>query len=256
MVTFDPGQIQTTPNHRRTTMAQLHGEAGASAPLFPDRPSGVWGESLDGYGVAGTSTTGNGVQGGSIDGFGVAGTSSSSHGVLALSETGIALYAEARGGNLAGAFNGSTRVSGKVILPRGQLVICFEESPQQEEQDLTPGDVARVDLDGRVYSREVPSSKFEYRVDTASNYIGVIAESDNIAIELNCAGEGLVPVLILGVCTAKVRATYNDIRVGTSLYPAAGALSETPNAGARIGIALGFVAYGAGAQSIKVLVGV
>jgi hypothetical protein len=66
-------------------MPPLHGDAGTSAPLEPDRKSGVRGESDSGYGVAGTSNTGNGVQGGSIQGLGVVGTSTSATGVYGTS---------------------------------------------------------------------------------------------------------------------------------------------------------------------------
>lgn len=66
-------------------MSQVTGDAGVSAPLFPDKKSGVWGQSDNGYGVAGTAVSGNGLQGGSVQGFGAVGTSDDSTGVIGIS---------------------------------------------------------------------------------------------------------------------------------------------------------------------------
>jgi hypothetical protein len=91
-------------------MATISGDAGTSAPLVPDRPRGVWGQSDNGYGVAGTSATSSGVQGGSISGFGTVGTSNSSYGLVGESETGDGLYA--RGGRNAAILDGAVSISG------------------------------------------------------------------------------------------------------------------------------------------------
>jgi len=72
----------------------LTGDAGESDPLFPDRKSGVWGQTDSGYGIAGTAVTGNGVQGGSISGFGVVGTSDKSTGVIGLSSEETAVFGQ------------------------------------------------------------------------------------------------------------------------------------------------------------------
>ena len=72
-------------------MATIKGDSGSSFPLAPNAPAGVWGESDNGYGVAGTSGTSSGLQGGSIKGIGAVGTSDYSTGVVGISknETGV-----------------------------------------------------------------------------------------------------------------------------------------------------------------------
>jgi len=96
-------------------MAQVRGSAGTSNPLFPDRKSGVWGESDSGYGVAGTANTGNGVQAGSISGFGAVGTSDESIGVFGISSNNVGVYglSDAAGSGYGIVGSGTTGVTGR-----------------------------------------------------------------------------------------------------------------------------------------------
>jgi hypothetical protein len=70
---------ETASTHYAT--AGVYGKDGASydpgtgKTLVPDQKCGVWGESDNGYGVAGTSAQSSGLQGGSINGDGIVGTS-------------------------------------------------------------------------------------------------------------------------------------------------------------------------------------
>jgi hypothetical protein len=91
-------------------MATISGDAGSSAPLFPDHPAGIWGQSDSGFGVVGTSATGSGVQGGSLSGPGTVGTSDSSNGLLGISNKGNGLYA--RGGSNAAVLDGAVMING------------------------------------------------------------------------------------------------------------------------------------------------
>lgn len=106
-------------------MAQVQGDAGSSSPLFPDRKSGVWGQSDSGYGVAGTANTGNGVQAGSKAGFGAVGTSGQSIGVFGISasDTGVAGRCDAHGSGNGVVGSGSVGVYGH--CPSGEAYGVF-----------------------------------------------------------------------------------------------------------------------------------
>jgi hypothetical protein len=132
-------------------MAAISGDAGSSAPLFPDHPSGVWGQSDSGYGVVGTSAAGSGVQGGSLSGPGTVGTSDSSNGLIGISNKGNGLYA--RGGSNAAVLDGAVAINGAATA---ESTILF-----------TGGRDDEATLTGRISNPNFGSFPGDTRQDTA-----------------------------------------------------------------------------------------
>jgi hypothetical protein len=223
----------------------------------------VWGQTKEGYGVAGTADSGNAIQGGSISGFGVVGTSGTSIGVIGISETGTGLHA--RGGTFAADLQGHVSIGAVTLLQHPRVIAYFlasglrgherpEPQPDVAPANITPGWLARIDSDGRLYTGSLGIVELGYIVDPIENYVGVVAIPE--AGDPPLGMEGRVPILVFGPGTATCTAAQGkEIKVGSSLYPDGIGLSNRAQANvARAGIALEVLAQGT--KSIRVLIGV
>jgi hypothetical protein len=195
-------------------MANVSGDAGSSAPLFPDQKSGVWGQSDTGYGVVGTSLQSSGVQGGSVDGSGAVGTSTNSNGVTAISTGGNGLYA--RGGQNAAVLDGKVIINGTAavqvlnIVGGGDLAEAFIV---ENDAIADPGTVMVI-ADGAGGALAVSTKAYDRRV------AGVVSGAEGLESGLILRQSGApteTRIALAGMVYCKAEAFTRPIRLGDFL---------------------------------------
>ncbi len=192
-----------------------------------DTQLGVIGICKANIGVKGVSETGTGVDGVSPQGFGVAGESTTGIGVVAIGGSGVGV--SAKGGRLAGLFEGHVQVTGDLRgnhvftnqLDCSGTVNCFDVNLSNadcaEEFDVAgveavePGTLMSFGIDGTL----LPSSEaYDNKV------VGVISGAGEYqpGIVLDRKRDGnRVPIALLGKVYCKVDANYSAIEVGDLL---------------------------------------
>ena len=187
--------------------------------------AGVFGESTKGEGVRGVShspfhggvvgTCDNeaaGVFGESTKGEGVRGVGhSAAHGAVVATNdnpAGIALFA--KGGRLAGRFEGDVEVTGDVRLVNAD---CAEDFEIASGDAVEPGTVMVIDARGLLR----PSSR-PYDRAVAGVISGAGGYRPAIVLDKQAAGGGTrLPVALVGKVCCKVDAQYGPIEVGDLL---------------------------------------
>jgi hypothetical protein len=195
--------------------------------LGPTGGAGAWGESDNGYGVAGATTNGlagifghggrNGVWGytasktdsgvfGSNDGDGgngVAGYSKNGVGVLGWSDTG-----------LAALFNGNVTINGTLTMGnQGDVLLAdFAEDFDVADAAIEPGTVVVIDQNGALQQCNLP---YDRRV------VGVISGAGNfrpgIVLGKKSSEASRGAVALVGKVYCKVDADYAPVEIGDLL---------------------------------------
>jgi hypothetical protein len=186
--------------------------------------SGVYGQSKGGraiegwsetnYGVSGDSQTFAGVRGTSVRGTGTEGWSTDGTGVFATSQNGFGLHA--KGGRLAGFFEGDVEVTGDIRLTHAD---CAEEFDIAENMLIEPGAVMVFDAnDGGLVQC---CRSYDKRV------AGVISGAGDfkpgIVLDRRSSYGLRLPIALLGKVFCKVDASQEPIEAGDLLTT-----SETP----------------------------
>jgi hypothetical protein len=192
--------------------------------------TGIFGESKIGRGVHGQSETWQGVFGSSRDNAGIVGESVKFHavfgishdvnnaglfgtndvggfGVIAVSETGIGIAA--KGGRLAGRFEGDVEVTGDIRLTNAD---CAEDFDIAGLESVEPGTVMVIDSEGALRESD---RAYDKRV------AGVISGAGNfkpgIVLDKQESSNNRMPIALLGKVYCKVDAQYGAIEVGDLL---------------------------------------
>lgn len=186
---------------------------------------GVFGKSTDNAGVVGESDklhgvfgvghnpNGGGVFGTNDKGFGVVGVSDGSTGVMGESKSGIGVHA--KGGRLAGMFEGNVEmtgnltVAGDILLPNAD---CAEDFDIAGAGLIEPGTVMVLGEEGSLYQSCQPYDK---RV--AGVISGAGAYRPGIILDKRHSLHNRQPVALLGKVYCKVDAQHAPIEVGDLL---------------------------------------
>ena len=212
----------------------VNGINGAPATVQPDRGCGVHGETLHGYGVCGISDNHQGVRGASKSGVGVFGTSDQGEGVHGETQSanlaaiaafmlnpngvGAALYAEnrgkgvgllAKGGRLAGLFEGDVEVTGDIRLPNAD---CAEDFDVIGAEEIEPGTVMVIDQKGALrQSQQAYDKKVAGVISGAGDY------KPGIVLDKQQSQSHRKPIALVGKVYCKVDAQFSPIEVGDLL---------------------------------------
>ena len=206
--------------------------------------SGIRGESRSGraiegwsqtnYGVSGDSHSFAGVRGTSVSGTGTEGWSTSGTGVFATTVEGVALHA--RGGRLAGYFEGDVEISGDIRLLNAD---CAEDFDIDDTFEIEPGTVMVLGSDGRL---QRSSQAYDKRV--AGVVSGAGTYRPGIVLDKRQSTNYRLPIALLGKVFCRVDAAYGAIEVGdlltTSATPGHAMKADQPQQafGATLGKAL------------------
>lgn len=192
---------------------------------------GVWGESVDWLGVFGYSKRGHGVWGESPTGSGVVGVTKQWHGVFGVSEStvgGVGVWGEhrttgtgvvgvsvsgvgvhARGGRLAGLFEGDVEITGDIRLLNAD---CAEDFTIGLDRAVDPGTVMVVGDDGALF----PSQQ-AYDKRVAGVVSGAGDFKTGIVLDKQKSDRTRQPIALVGKVFCKVDAQYGAIAVGDLL---------------------------------------
>ncbi|MCC6287939.1 MAG: hypothetical protein IT249_08640 [Chitinophagaceae bacterium] len=239
---------------------------GVSGVADMENGKGVFGQSSFGTGVFGKSTSGRGVQGWSDTNYGVTGdshsfpgvrgTSSLGRGVEGWSDSGAGVFAisqhdigvQAKGGRLAGFFEGHVEITGEIRMTNADFAEDFDVM-----EDCQPGEVVILTDKGILeLSRKEYDKKAIGIISGAGNYKpGIILDKQN-------KSENRKPVAMIGKVCCKVDADSSPIEIGdlltTSNVPghAMKALDPFKAFGSVIGKALGSLKSGKGLMPVLV----
>lgn len=191
---------------------------------------GVWGETEGWLGVLGYSKQGHGVWGESPTGSGVVGVAKQWHGVVGVTERTIAagvwgehkfdgsgvigvsangIGVQARGGRLAGLFEGDVEVLGDIRLLNAD---CAEDFTIGLDSAVEPGTVMVVGYDGELFPCQ---ESYDKRV------AGVISGAGDfkpaIVLDKQKTDHMRQPIALVGKTFCKVDAQYGAITVGDLL---------------------------------------
>jgi hypothetical protein len=188
---------------------------------FSDTSAGVFGESAQSFGVigqsaknigvVGTSTESFGVQGNSVKGVGVNGNSQSGDGVFAVSANGIGIHA--KGGKLAGRFEGDVEVTGDIRLANAD---CAEDFDVFGAVKAEPGTVMVLGNEGALSeSYQAYDKRVAGVISGAGNY------KPGIVMDKQPTSGNRQPVALMGKVFCKVDAQFGAIEVGDLLTTSA-----------------------------------
>lgn len=185
------------------------GNTGRGVVGVSETAAGIEGNSNTGVGVVGVGRRGRGVVGiANDDSAGVEGNSQAGPGVFAQSIGGIALHA--RGGRLAGRFEGDVEVTGDLRLVDG--ADCAEAFDLADSCDASVGTVMVLGEDGAVRPSSTP---YDQRV------AGVVSGAGNfkpgIVLDARPATRPRPLIALMGKVYCKVDADAGVIRVGDLL---------------------------------------
>jgi hypothetical protein len=192
---------------------------------------GVWGESTDWLGIFGYSKLGHGVWGESPNGSGVVGVTKRWHGVFGVTESiegGVGVWGEhkttgtgvvglsasgvgvhARGGRLAGLFEGDIEVTGDIRLLNAD---CAEDFTIGLDSAVDPGTVMVVGSDGELFPCQ---QAYDKRV------AGVISGAGDfkpaLVLDKQQSDRTRQPIALVGKVFCKVDTQYGAIAVGDLL---------------------------------------
>jgi hypothetical protein len=177
---------------------------------------GVFGKSRDNAGIVGESAKFHAIFGIShdVNNAGLFGTNDvGGFGVIAVSETGIGIAA--KGGRLAGRFEGDIEITGDIRLANAD---CAEDFDIAGLVKIEPGTVMVIDSEGALRESD---RAYDKRV------AGVISGAGNfkpgIVLDKQESSRNRMPIALLGKVYCKVDAQYGTIEVGdlltTSLTP-------------------------------------
>jgi len=210
--------------------------------------AGVEGNSASADGVFGTSESGRGVVGVAQVGAGVEGNSTSGIGIIGSSQTGIGVHA--RGGRLAGLFEGDVEVTGDIRFTNAD---CAEDFDIACVETAVPGTVMVIDEAGRLQeSRQAYDKKVAGVISGAGNY------KPGLILDKQESSDRRVPIALIGKVYCQVDASYGAIEVGDLLTtsPTSGHAMKAGDPfkafGAVIGKALQSIENGAGLIPILV----
>ncbi len=197
-----------------------------------EKQVGVFGQSTDGRGVVGVAKGATGVEGNSTNGAGVWGSSQNGEGVhsetnspnlaaisaimLNANGTGAGIYAEnrgngagihAKGGRLAGFFEGDVEVTGDIRLTNADFAEDFDVMGKSE-----PGEVMVLTETG---SLEPSCKEYDKKV------VGVISGAGDykpgIILDKQCNNVNRKPIAMMGKVFCKVDADTSAIETGDML---------------------------------------
>jgi hypothetical protein len=202
-----------------------------------ERGTGVVGQSKDGRGVHGISETWQGVFGFSKMQAGVVGESNAFHaifgishdqnnaglfgtndksgfGVIAVSDFGVGVAA--RGGRLAGHFEGDVEVTGDIRLLTGDIGLlnadCAEDFDVADDDGIEPGSVVVLGDDGTLHQ-----SRRAYDRRVAGVVSGAGGYRPGIVLDKQHSSENRRPVALVGKVCCKVDASFGAIGIGDLL---------------------------------------
>ncbi len=245
--------------------AGVFGSSKASTAVggISDTGIGVHGISKSADGVFGVSEQGRGVVGVATTATAVEGNSTSGAGVFGSSQTGIGVFA--KGGGLAGLFEGNVVMSGNVAISgdvevaktvkvTGDVLLLGADCAEHFDvlDEAPPGSVMVIADDGRLRQSSEP---YDTRV------VGVIAGAGGFRPGILLGGEsgpGRQPISLAGRVECMVDATHSPIRIGTLLTTSGTPGHAMPAAdphrafGAVIGKALAPLQHGRGLIPILV----
>jgi hypothetical protein len=233
------GVFGSSDNHRGVRGVSkigvgVNGINEAPATIQPDRGCGVLGETVNGFGVCGISDNHEGVRGASKNGVGVSGSSDQGEGVhgetqspnlaaiaafiLNPNAVGAALHAEnrgkgvgvfAKGGRLAGLFEGDVEVTGDIRLVNAD---CAEDFDVVGLEDIEPGTVMVIDQDGALRQ-----SQQAYDKRVAGVIAGAGGCKPGIVLDKQQSRGDRKPIALVGKVYCKVDAQFSSIDVGDLL---------------------------------------
>jgi hypothetical protein len=191
----------------------VSGFSNTSAGVFGESAQsiGVIGQSAKNIGVVGTSTESFGVQGNSVTAVGVNGNSQSGDGVFAVSANGIGI--RAKGGKLAGRFEGDVEVTGDIRLANAD---CAEDFDIADAGSAEPGTVMVLGDEGALHQ-----SQQAYDKRVAGVISGAGAYKPGIVLDKQPSQNGRRPIALLGKVFCKVDAQFGAIEVGDLLTTSA-----------------------------------
>jgi len=179
------------------------GKSSEAANIGPDRGAGVWGESLNGFGLFGSSNENIGVFGNSVNGFGI----------KAVSQKNVGLSAE--GPTLAAFFRGDVQVVGNLTMLNGgdiRLADFAEDFDISALEEIEPGSVVVLDDDGSVQqSRKAYDHKVAGVVSGAGNFRSAIT------LDRHESQSARQAIALMGKVYCKVDAQYSAIGIGDLL---------------------------------------
>ena len=250
---------------------------GIGVSALSDSGAGVLGISNTGDGVAGRSTSAFGVFGASVNGVGIRAVSEADRpaleaeakgngsglvaqsdrggdGVFGVSATGVGVHA--KGGKLAGFFEGDVQVTGKVTV-QGDILLpnadCAEDFDISGATAAEPGTVMVIDDAG-----ELVASTEAYDRRVAGVVSGAGQYKPAIVLDRRETAAVRQPIALLGKTFCKVDAQFGAIAVGdlltTSHTPGHAMATNDPakSFGAVIGKALRPLAKGQGVIPILI----
>lgn len=202
-VTYAPGHAAVVG------LSEVHNPDPVGQPQNSAGP-GVLGQG-DGTGVWGNSKTWMGVYGETQSTVGGAGVMGQHHqggtGVYGLSQTGIGVHA--RGGRLAGLFEGDVEVTGDIRLTNAD---CAEDFNIGSDLIVEPGTVMVLGDEGALYPSE---QAYDTRV--AGVISGAGDYKPGIVLDKRVSTRKRQPIALLGKVYCKVDASYAAIEVGDLL---------------------------------------
>ncbi len=206
----------------------------AGQPLFPgpgvlgvSEGVGVWGSSKTWVGVLGETegtSGGAGVWGNNKNGVGVLGETQAQHGIGVMGKHnfgGTAIYAEspsgvgihAKGGRLAGFFDGDVEVTGDIRLNNAD---CAEDFNIGAAAAVEPGTVLVLGHEGAL----IPSHR-AYDKRVAGVVSGAGTYKPGIVLDKQKSAGLRQPIALLGKVFCKVDAQYGAVEVGDLLTTSA-----------------------------------
>jgi hypothetical protein len=178
-----------------------------------DTGHGVFGQSRTNHAVHGESGQGRGVVGISQTFFGVSGLSTSGVGVSGESTTGVGVFA--KGGRLAGQFQGHVEVTGNLVVS-GDIQLanadCAEDFTVAGSVLAEPGTVMVLNDEGELQPSVQP---YDRRV--AGVVSGAGAYQPGLVLDRHDSARLRQPIALLGKVFCKVDAQSNPIAVGDLL---------------------------------------
>jgi hypothetical protein len=174
---------------------------------------GVQGGAETNYGVTGDSRTFAGVRGTSVEGRGVEGWSTSGAGLAGMSEHDLGLYA--KGGRLAGLFDGDVEVTGDIRLANAD---CAEDFDIAGADAAEPGTVMVLGDGGAL-----EPSRIAYDRRVAGVISGAGDYKPGIVLDTRAGAGNRSPVALLGKVFCKADASRVPIQPGDLLTT-----SDTP----------------------------